>query len=289
MPQQYGMGPGAQMGGGMGPMGPPGGGMGPMGPMMPMPMMPGPVPERSVWAALGPVAALAGLGSAAAGAYALWRQRQTAEQVAGSDPQITAAVAELRETLVTVQAEQKKAAEDLQSLARQQSNDVRELVSALRSQGESQQRQHTQTLNALTQLTAAVQAKSTVDISKASIGELASAVGRAAGEGAQEGAPRAEGPEKKLAGILTRIAAEAESKAEEKKVLTTLLLIFKNLLNDPDCERYRKVNTSSQRFQQRFGAQSTASEMLRAGGFVEEGGSFVFQESELDAPQAVKT
>ena len=32
-------------------------------------------------------------------------------------------------------------------------------VSALRSQGESQQRQHTQTLNALTQLTAAVQAR----------------------------------------------------------------------------------------------------------------------------------
>ena len=37
-------------------------------------------------------------------------------------------VAELRETLVTVQAEQKKAAEDLQTLARQQSADVRELV-----------------------------------------------------------------------------------------------------------------------------------------------------------------
>merc|ERR1719487_561820 len=105
-----------------------------------------------------------------------------------SDPSVRAAVAELKTAQDAVAADQRRASEELQGAVRALSSDLRELIAAVRAQEQSQMRNHTQSLHALHQLQAAVQAKHTVDVSKASVDALAAAIAAAA---PAAGAPRA--------------------------------------------------------------------------------------------------
>merc|ERR1719487_1583484 len=101
-----------------------------------------------------------------------------------SDPSVRAAVAELRTAQDAVAADQRRAADELQGSVRQLSSDLRELIAAVRAQEQSQMRNHTQSLHALHQLQTAVQAKHTVDLSKASVDAVAAAIAVAAPAGA---------------------------------------------------------------------------------------------------------
>lgn len=75
--------------------------------------------------------------------------------------------------------------------------------------------------------------------------------------------------------VLTMLM-ESTSKQDANKSLNMLFLVFENLRKHPSQEKYRKVNTSSSRFKERFGQKLGASSLLLLIGFEKKGQNFVY-------------
>ena len=55
-----------------------------------------------------------------------------------------------------------------------------------------------------------------------------------------------------------------------------LYLIFDNMRKHPNQDKYRKVNTSSGRFKERFGNKSSGSDIFKVMGFEKKDANFVY-------------
>lgn len=75
---------------------------------------------------------------------------------------------------------------------------------------------------------------------------------------------------------MLRLIAEAESKHDAKKTLNMLYLIFDNMRKHPNQDKYRKVNTSSGRFKERFGNKQSGSDIFTVMGFERKDANFVY-------------
>lgn len=77
-------------------------------------------------------------------------------------------------------------------------------------------------------------------------------------------------------GVGLKLVAEAESKHDAKKTLNMLYLIFDNMRKHPQQDKYRKVNTSSGRFKERFGNKQSGSDIFTIMGFTKKDANFVY-------------
>ncbi|CEM26609.1 unnamed protein product [Vitrella brassicaformis CCMP3155] len=82
---------------------------------------------------------------------------------------------------------------------------------------------------------------------------------------------------------------DCEGREEAKKTLATLQLILKNLLTYPDADRYRKINASSARFNERLGTKRSTPALLKCIGFEQKQQSYAFVGLDMSRVQAART
>ena len=76
--------------------------------------------------------------------------------------------------------------------------------------------------------------------------------------------------------VVFTLILESESKHDWKKTLNMLYLIFDNMRKKPQEEKYRKVNTSSGRFKERFGNKPSHADIFVLLGFEKQSSNFVY-------------
>eukprot|EP00397_Hematodinium_sp_SG-2012_P060563 GEMP01079046.1.p1 GENE.GEMP01079046.1~~GEMP01079046.1.p1 ORF type:complete len:320 (+),score=80.24 GEMP01079046.1:30-989(+) len=120
--------------------------------------------------------------------------------------------------------------------------------------------------------------KPQADLSDASLHVLQEALIDAlrAKEDSADPAPVDEAQMEKIRACLKVISEESETKEEARKSLGMLSTILENLRRHPENEKYRKVNTTSNRFKDRFSAKQRADEFFITLGFESSGLNFIF-------------
>jgi len=169
--------------------------------------------------------------------------------------------------------------ESLEELLKQQAKDQKEWMTRLLES----QRQQAQTLQNITQKVASLSLNQTIkpqaDLSDASLHILQETLLEAVRTNRANGAPLDDEIAEKVEKIKDCIKVmmnESESKEEARKSLNMLNIILDNLRRHPDTEKYRKVNTTSARFKERFSSNQKADEFFTAVGFESSGPNFIF-------------
>lgn len=271
------------------------------------PYMPPPIyyPQRennngSWWKLLFGTAVAAGLGFLANNYYRLQEQQKELERQKTTQPQTHANPLQLteyaspqRQNMLPVENTKECEVahtalappqvtvnlESIEELLKQQAKDHKEMMQRLLES----QRQQAQTLQNITQKVASLSLNQTIkpqaDLSDASLHILQETLLEAVRTNVANGAPvddEIAGKVEKIRNCIQVMITESESKDEAKKSLNMLNVILDNLRRHPDTEKYRKVNTTSARFKERFSSSQKADEFFTAVGFEASGPNFIF-------------